>query len=84
MMLMLIFNQGNTALIVASKHKSQLIVMELLHNTALHSVLPEDFTDAIINIVKLLLSDKTNLEKKRTKRKNMWYSKLKILRTKIL
>ena len=75
--------QGSTALIVASKHKRQLIVMELLHhnadvnlqdskgNTALHSVLLETVTDATINIVKLLLSDKTNLEKKNKKKKSV-------------
>ena len=75
--------QGNTALIVASKHKYQQIVMELLNhnadvnlqdnkgNTALHSVLLEIVTDTTINIVKLLLSDKTNLEKKNKKKKSV-------------
>ena len=75
--------QGDTALIVASKHKRQQVVMELLNhdtdvnlqdskgNTALHSVLLEIVTDTTINIVKLLLSDKTNLEKKNKKKKSV-------------
>ena len=75
--------QGDSALIVASKLKRQLIVMELLHhnadvnlqnskgNTALHSVLLENFSDTTINVVKLLLSDKTNSEKKNKKKKSV-------------
>ena len=75
--------QGDSALIVASKLKRQLIVMELLHhnadvnlqnskgNTALHSVLLENFSDTTINVVKLLLSDKTNSEKKNKKKNSV-------------
>ena len=74
---------GSTALITASKWKRTQIVMELINhnadvnlqdnkgNTALHSVLMEIVTDTTINIVKLLLSDKTDLEKKNKKKKSV-------------
>ena len=74
---------GSTALIMASKWKRTQIVMELINhnadlnlqdnkgNTALHSVLMEIVTDTTINIVKLLLSDKTDLEKKNKKKKSV-------------
>ena len=74
---------GSTALIVASQYKCIKTVMELINhnadvnlqdnkgNTALHSVLLEKVTDTTINIVKLLLSDKTDLEKKNKNKKSV-------------
>ena len=68
-------NDGSTALMLASKYKHTQIVMELINhnadvnlqdskgNTALHLVLLEKVTDTTINILKLLLSDFTYLEK---------------------
>ena len=66
--------KGNTALMLASKNKHIRIIMELINhkadvnlqdsegNTALHSVLLGKLTDTTINIAKLLLVNKTNLE----------------------
>ena len=76
-------HDGSTALMLASKNKNTQVVMELINhkadvnfqdrfgNTALHLVLLKKVTDTTINIVKLLLSDFTYLEKLNKKNKSV-------------
>lgn len=72
---------GTTSLMAASTKGHYKIVEELINNNAdvncqdnkgnraLHLVLMENINDATINIVELLLSDRTNLEKRNKKKK---------------
>ena len=72
---------GTTPLMAASTKGHYKIVEELINdnadvncqdnkgNRALHLVLMENINDATINIVELLLSDRTNLEKRNKKKK---------------
>ena len=72
---------GTTPLMAASTKGHYKIVEELINNNAdvncqdnkgnraLHLVLMENINDATINIVELLLSDRTNLEKRNKKKK---------------